>query len=244
MSLNPPVESSPAARNTGVEKLSLPDRLIAAVVSAIGYIFVMLVGRTLRIVRVGVDDGNPSPLGARRKAFVFWHGKLLTLSCTERNKPICVLVSRHRDGESIARALERLGFSTVRGSSTEGGMEGLFEMCTKAKEGWDLAITPDGPKGPRHRAQPGVLYLAQRAGVSIVPISCFTASRIALHTWDGLEIPLPFSRVVVMHGAPLEIPREPGALDVEEHTLMLERALVRAGEEARRYFVSAATGQA
>jgi len=218
--------------------------MIATLLGAIGYIFVMLVGRTLRVVRIGYAGEKASQSGPKRRAFVFWHGELLTQSCIERNKAICVLVSKHRDGESIARALERLGFSTVRGSSTDGGTEVLFEMCTKAKEGLDLAITPDGPIGPRHRAQPGVLYLAQRAGLSIIPTSCFTARRIALRTWDGFEIPLPFSRVVVTHGAPLEIPRESGALDIEEHTLMLEQALGRVCEEARRHFMSAAGGSA
>jgi lysophospholipid acyltransferase (LPLAT)-like uncharacterized protein len=237
---NLPTRSSSAGSSVTVEKLSLIDRFAASLVGTVGYLFVTLVGRTLRVERIGTENIERCQQGTKRKTFVFWHGELLTLAYTYRHKGICVLVSRHRDGESIARALQRLGFGTVRGSSTEGGLEGLFEMCTRVKEGWDLAITPDGPRGPRHRAQPGVLYLAQRTGVIIVPTACVTAHRIVLSTWDGFEIPLPFSRVVVAHGAPLEIPRELGGSAVEEYTRMLEQALAGVDEEARAYLVSKA----
>ena len=216
-------------------KLSLIDRFTATLVGMIAYLFVTLVGRTLRVEWIGARNVERCRQGTKRKAFAFWHGELLTLAYTHRNRGICVLVSRHRDGESIAVALRRLGFGIVRGSSTEGGFEGLFEMCTRAKEGLDLAITPDGPRGPRHRAQPGVLYLAQRTGVVIVPIACVAASRIVLNTWDRFQIPLPFSRVIIAHGAPLEIPRELGVSAAGEYTHILERALASVGEDARAH---------
>jgi lysophospholipid acyltransferase (LPLAT)-like uncharacterized protein len=201
----------------------------------IGYLFVTLVGRTLRVQWIGTENIERRQEGSERRAFAFWHGELLTLAYTHRNRGVCVLVSRHRDGESIAVALRRLGFRIVRGSSTEGGPEGLLEMCTRVKEGLDLAITPDGPRGPRHRAQPGVVYLAQRTGVIIVPTACVAESRIVLNTWDRFQIPLPFSRVIIAHGAPLEIPRELGVSATGEYMHVLEQALTSVGEEAEAY---------
>jgi lysophospholipid acyltransferase (LPLAT)-like uncharacterized protein len=218
-----------------VEKLSPIDRFTATLIGMIGYLFVTLVGWTLRVEWIGTENIERCQQGTKRRAFAFWHGELLALAYAHRNRGVCVLVSRHRDGESIAVALRRLGFRIVRGSSTEGGLEGLFEMCTRVKEGLDLAITPDGPRGPRHKAQPGVIYLAQRTGVIVVPTACVAANRIVLDTWDRFQIPLPFSRVIIAHGAPLEIPRELGVSAAGEYTHILERALASVGEEAQAY---------
>lgn len=217
---------------------------MAVLTGAVGYLFVTLVGRTLKIERVGSENIERYSEHTRRKTFVFWHGELLTLAHAHRNMGICVLVSRHRDGESIARALQWLGFRAVRGSSTDGGHESLFEMCARVKEGHDLAITPDGPRGPRHRAQPGVLYLAQRAGVDIVPTACVIAHRIVLNTWDHFEIPMPFSRVVIAYGTPIEITDELGFSSIEEYRRVLEQALARVGEEARSHLLSKTQGSA
>ncbi|MCX5800687.1 MAG: lysophospholipid acyltransferase family protein [Candidatus Eisenbacteria bacterium] len=224
-------------------KLSFIDRFAATLVGAVGYLIIALVWRTLRIEQIDTGDIERCPGETKRRIFVFWHGELLTLAYAHRNAGICVLVSRHRDGESIAKALQRLGFRVVRGSSTGGGLEGLFEMCTSVREGRDLAIAPDGPRGPRHMVQPGVLYLAQRAGVVVVPTACATARRIVLNTWDRFEIPLPFSRVVVAHGRPLEVPRDLGVSATEEHTRRLEEALAKVGEEARTRVLSTGRGR-
>jgi len=206
--------------------------------SAAGAMLVRLLGATWRVDRGGLTAFDAAIGRGERCIFAFWHARLLPLVWTHRGRGIMVLVSRHRDGELITRIIERLGFATARGSSTRGGEEGLMDMLRRAQEDRLLAITPDGPRGPAGALKPGIVYLASRSGVPIVPIA--TASRRCwkLRSWDRFRIPLPFTRVVVAYGAPIPVPpglegdaleswrvRVQGALDA--HTESVAR---RAGE--------------
>jgi hypothetical protein len=208
------------------------DRLIAATAGLVGAALVTLLGLSLRVEWLGPDDTVNGRAAAGRRIFAFWHGELLPLACTHRRRDICVLVSRHRDGECAARVLRRIGFQTARGSTSDAGLEGAFQMCASLKDGRDAAVAPDGPKGPRHRAQPGVVYLAQRTGASLVPVACQAERRVLLSTWDWLQVPLPFSRVVVVSQAAIRVPRQLSRADVETYRAMLEKALEEAGERA------------
>jgi len=136
----------------------------------------------------------------------FWHGQLLPLVYLKRGKGIYVLVSQGRDGEYIAQVIHRHGFRTVRGSSSRGGFRSLMEMVRRGVAGEALGITPDGPRGPRHRVQPGVLVVAQRAQVPILPMAVAAWPRRRLHSWDRFLIPLPFAKAVIVYGPPLRIP--------------------------------------
>jgi hypothetical protein len=215
-----------------VNRLSLFDRFIAAIVGLIGVAVVTLLGRSLRVEWLGPENAARTDGAGEKKIFTLWHGELLALAYTYRRRGICVLVSRHRDGECIARILRRLGFDTARGSTSNGGREGAFQMCRNLRNGRDLAVTPDGPKGPRHRVQPGVVYLAQRTGASLVPLACQAEKRLLLDTWDRFQIPLPFSRVVIVSQAPIKVPRDLSGSGIETYRAMLEDALAEAGERA------------
>ncbi|MBI4161777.1 MAG: DUF374 domain-containing protein [Acidobacteria bacterium] len=107
----------------------------------------------------------------RRFILAFWHGQLFLMPYAYPGGRIAVLISRHRDGEYISRTLEALGCRTARGSSSSGGGAALRELVRRYREGYDLAVTPDGPRGPRHRAQPGVIQAARLTGASIVPVA-------------------------------------------------------------------------
>src|SRR5207249_1270807 len=153
--------------------------------------------------------------------FAVWHARVLPLAWTHRGRGIVVLVSRHRDGQLIARIIERLGFATSRGSSTRGGEEGVMDMLRQAEGGRLIGITPDGPRGPAESLKPGLVYLASRSGLPIVPIA--TASRRCwrLRSWDRFRVPRPFTRVLVAYGEPIPVP--PG---IEGETLEAWRARV------------------
>jgi lysophospholipid acyltransferase (LPLAT)-like uncharacterized protein len=206
--------------------------MVAAAAGLAGAAVVMLLGRSLRVEWSGPGGTSCGQAPGGRKIFTFWHGELLPLACTHRTRDVCVLVSRHRDGECIARVLRRLGFLTARGSTSDAGREGAFQMCASLRNGRDAAVAPDGPKGPRHRVQPGVVYLAQRTGACLVPTACLAERRLLLGTWDRFQIPLPFSRVAVVNGAPISVPRRLSDADVEVYRATLETALEEAGERA------------
>ncbi len=215
-----------------MKRLSVLDRLMAAAAGLAGAAVVMLLGRSLRVQWIGAGDTSSHNGAEGRKIFAFWHGELLALAYTHRKRDICVLVSRHRDGECIARVLRRLGFHTARGSTSDAGREGAFQMCGSLRNGRDAAVAPDGPKGPRHRVQPGIVYLAQRTGASLIPTACKADRRLLLGTWDKFQVPLPFSRVAVVCEAPIMVPRRLTESDVEKYRAMLENALEEAGERA------------
>ncbi len=122
-------------------------------------------------------------------------------------RPTAILVSQHRDGEYIARIAARLGFRVVRGSATRGGPRAFRELIAALADGWNVAITPDGPRGPRRQVKSGVVELARRSGMAILPVA-FAAARVRVlqRSWDGLFLPLPGSPAAYVWGEPLRIP--------------------------------------
>ena len=158
---------------------------------------------TLRVTRIGLDNIEAARVNAGNTLLVVWHGRLLPLVYVHRNEGINVLVSTHQDGEYIARVIHGLGFSTSRGSSTRGGIRALRELMGAGNERRDLAITPDGPRGPGEKVQPGVIYLAKRLGLPIVPIGVSTRPSIRARSWDRFMIPMPFARCIVVYGEPV-----------------------------------------
>jgi lysophospholipid acyltransferase (LPLAT)-like uncharacterized protein len=137
--------------------------------------------------------------------YCFTHGVLLPLAFTHRRRGIQVLISESRDGEMIARVVERLGFGTVRGSSSRGGLRALAELIARGREGRDLAVTPDGPRGPRGSAEPGAVIVAAKAGVPLVPVGVAAGAAWRAKSWDRFLVPKPFARVWVVYGTAIGV---------------------------------------
>ncbi len=131
--------------------------------------------------------------------YAFQHRDLLLLAIQRTDSGIAVMSSKSKDGELIARPLARLGFLTVRGSSSSGGAEALRQLIKLAKTN-SLAITPDGPKGPAGSVSPGVLQLAYLAKIPIIPVSAQATKQWELNTWDRLRVPKPFSTLKANYG--------------------------------------------
>ena len=146
-----------------------------------------------------------------------WHGELLPLLWHHRAQGIRILVSEHRDGEIIARVAARLGFGAVRGSTTRGGGRALLGLVRELEGGHDVAVTPDGPRGPAHQYAPGALVAAQRAGVPVVPVGAYASRAWRMRSWDRFMVPQPFARVVVAYGEPTWV-RAEGARDAAAET--------------------------
>jgi lysophospholipid acyltransferase (LPLAT)-like uncharacterized protein len=139
--------------------------------------FIRALGRTLRIDTVHGEAVAERWRTGQASIVAFWHGRQLMLPlATYGGRGLDILISRHRDGELISRAMQSFGFSSVRGSTTRGGSTALKGLIERGRAGRDLAVTPDGPKGPRHVVQPGVIHLAKMTGLPIVPLT-FGASK-------------------------------------------------------------------
>ncbi len=177
-------------------------------IGRLGSLLVRLWGRTLRITWRVPPSVRELEHGGEHLIYSFWHGHILTLTYGYRGREIVVLVSRHGDGEIISQILHRLGYGTVRGSSTRGGLRALLEMARDGRRGHPLGVTPDGPRGPRHVLQPGVLVIAQKSGLPIVPMSVGMRRGRLLDSWDRFQLPYPFSRVLVLLGDPIHVPPE------------------------------------
>lgn len=131
-----------------------------------------------------------------------WHGQMLVPLWHHRGQDIGILISEHRDGEIIAQIAESLRLHTVRGSTSRGGGRALIGLVRALGDGRDVAITPDGPRGPAGSFAPGALVAAQRAGAPIVAIGVHAPQAWRLKSWDRFIIPKPFSRVHIAYSKP------------------------------------------
>jgi lysophospholipid acyltransferase (LPLAT)-like uncharacterized protein len=167
--------------------------------------------------------------------FMVWHGRLLPLTYLHRAEGLVALISRSADGEVIARVVEHWGYQVVRGSSSRGGTVALRELVRHARAGRSLAITPDGPRGPRQKMKPGALLAAQLTGAPLIPSAAGTARAWWFEGWDRFLVPKPFARIHVAYGAPVVVPRDADAAELARIGGAVEESmngLVRAVDQA------------
>ena len=197
-----------------------------AVVGLTGRYALRALFRTLRVQ----STGQHHVVSLRQKGtpviFVFWHGRLLPLVHVHRSEGTVVLVSKHHDGDYVAGLLRHFGFGTVRGSSTRGGVQGLKGLIRAAHKGLDLAITPDGPRGPNRELKLGALTAARITGLPLVPIGVGVTSAWRAGSWDELVVPKPFSTVHVAYGRPRFVPRHADQAEIDEVAGSLESGLI------------------
>jgi lysophospholipid acyltransferase (LPLAT)-like uncharacterized protein len=173
------------------------------------------------------NSGLADVQDARPVIFCLWHNRLAISMIVHRRHPrkLAALVSASKDGALLAAVLGRFGVEQVRGSSSRRGPQALLELTNHAKRGYDLAVTPDGPKGPRYVVQHGVIALAQVTGLPIIPVTCNTQPKICLKSWDRFQIPLPFSRCELILNEPIFVPREADEARREERRSALQACL-------------------
>ena len=165
-----------------------------------GVTLIRLLAMTWRM-RPANDEGlRAARASGQRVIFTLWHGELLPLLWHHRKQGVAVVISEHRDGEIIAQIAERLGYTTVRGSSSRGGGRALIGLMRAVEGGRDGAVTPDGPRGPAHVFAPGAAIAAQRTGVPLLPIRASATRAWRLKSWDRFLVPKPFATVRVVYG--------------------------------------------
>jgi lysophospholipid acyltransferase (LPLAT)-like uncharacterized protein len=199
---------------------------------------VRALGATLRFRSDGLEALEPLWAARRPVLYAVWHARILMipwlnarLARTHGARPVRVLASRSRDGELVARWVTRFGLRVVRGSSSRGGAEALRELAAAVRAGEDVAVVPDGPRGPSEVLQPGLVVLAALTGAPVVPVGFAARPARRLASWDRFMVPLPFARAAAVFGKPFAVAR-----DAERETARadLERALREVTETADR----------
>jgi len=192
-------------------------------------ILIRAVGRSLRLEvedRAGIlTRGRPNCIWA------FWHNRMWVIPYIHElwagHVPGAILTSPSGDGQIIADACAEFGFDAARGSSSKPlkGLAALILLADKLKEGRDVGITPDGPRGPRYQIQPGIIKLAQLTGSAIVPVRVIYSRALRFKTWDHFMIPLPFSRVRIIFEPLIHCPRQSSPEAFEALRLQLQNQL-------------------
>jgi lysophospholipid acyltransferase (LPLAT)-like uncharacterized protein len=180
-------------------------------ISRAGAWYFRFVARTTSWQIEGADQLSLFGQGDKPCIVVFWHETLPSMPVfwlrAGSRRPATVLASRHRDGRLIAMAVENFGISVVAGSSSRGGAAGLRALVNALRAGQHVGLTPDGPRGPRRVAAPGVAQLAALSGASVLPCAASTKFALRTRSWDRMRLPLPFGRGRLVCGPLIHVPR-------------------------------------
>jgi lysophospholipid acyltransferase (LPLAT)-like uncharacterized protein len=212
------------------------DKILLAIVPRFYSLALGLFSLTIR--KKALYAERPQEFWDRSQRIIgaFWHQRLLMMPFIPFRGRAGMLISQHLDGEFIARAVKPFGIDSVRGSTTRGSLSALRGMVRYYQNGGNLAITPDGPQGPRHKVQMGVIELAKQTGAPLFPVAYGASRKKVFNSWDHFVLPLPFSKVVFLWGEPVFVPRNSDREQMERKRLELEDRLLRITEEADRLF--------
>lgn len=193
-----------------------------------------LIGKTTKFTVIGEENYKKikGPV-----IFAFWHNRIFLSIYYYRyilkRKNICVLTSPSRDGEILTKLVNKLGFSQARGSSKHYGKNALTTMLKSLEKGFDSAIVPDGPQGPKYKVKEGVVRIARKTGIPLIPVVYNASRKKVLSTWDSFIFPLPFSRAVLIYGEPIFISSD---VSDEEYRNLLEKRLEDITRNADEFF--------
>ena len=210
------------------------DSWRARVLIVLGFWLYRLWARTLRLK---VEDPNGVVALVRQQPVIFaiWHNRLLMLprvfDPTFPTRQSYGLISASRDGDLIARFIERSGYGTIRGSSSRKGVIALRQLVDTLAADGNVLVTPDGPRGPVYQTSQGLVFLAQKSGAPVVPIHMEYSSCWRLKSWDRFVVPRPFATLRAIFGTPLTVPPIENAEQFEAERLRLQNAMMSLVEQ-------------
>jgi len=201
-----------------------------------GWLLILLLGKLCSVKIIGKQRIDRLYKEKARIIYAIWHGRILLPIYIRKGEGITAMVSLHEDGEMIAQTLYRLGYHTVRGSSTRGGKNAFHEMVEVLKNGGTAAIMPDGPKGPRHKFKSGAIYLALQADAYIVPVTFSCKKKIEFKSWDRFNLITPFSKAIYIYGIPMKVPTDLTPAGIEDFKNKIEKIMIDYERWADEYF--------
>ena len=207
--------------------LTRGQRAQAAFIAAVGSPLIAALGRTLRWQVDGYEHYDAMRRRGEQPIFAFWHGRILPATLFWRDRGIVVMTSENFDGEWIARIVRRFGYGIARGSTSRGGARALAQLRREMRAGKSAAFTLDGPRGPARTAQPGAVWLSGLTGNPILPFHIEAARYWAADSWDGTQMPKPFSPVAVAIGEPIGVEVTATEAEREAARVALETTLAR-----------------
>jgi lysophospholipid acyltransferase (LPLAT)-like uncharacterized protein len=224
---------APAATEStpGRHRFSLRQRIVLRIIIFFGYWFIRLIGPTLRL-SVSCEEGAQQTLGERPLITSFWHACIIPCTYVFRDCGVRVMSSNSYDGEYMGRIIHKFGFVAVKGSSSRNAVRALLGLRRALQEGWTVAFSLDGPRGPRYKVKPGPVSLARSSGVPLSMFHIALDRAWVLNTWDRLIIPKPFSRVLLRFGKLVPVPADATDEDIERYTTELQASLDRVCEFA------------
>jgi lysophospholipid acyltransferase (LPLAT)-like uncharacterized protein len=221
--------TSPAQPDTGPRRFTLRQRIILRIIIGLGYWVIRLIGPTLR-VSVSYEDGAQETMEQRPLIGSFWHSCIIPATYICRGLGVRVMSSNSYDGEYMGRIIRRFGFVAVKGSSSRNAVRALLGLRRALQEGWTVAFTLDGPRGPRHKVKPGPVALARSSSVPLTMFHAAVDKAWVLNSWDRMMIPMPFSRVLIRFGRLIPVPASATDEDIERYTAELQASLDRVCE--------------
>ena len=206
-------------------RFSALQRIKIKIVSWIGSWAIALIGASLRWEAKGFEHLEEIHRKGQRAIFTFWHGRIFPATWYWRNRGIVVMTSLNFDGEIIAACIRRHGYGAARGSSSRAGLRALAEMVREIRNDNDVAFTIDGPRGPRHVAKQGPVILARKTGAGIFCFHIALRRKIQLRSWDGFQIPLPFTRATVFAAPAIWIPPDADEVSLRSYHERMQTVL-------------------
>ncbi len=200
--------------------------------SALAYAYSVFLGWTTRVYWFKTDEFLQLEKEGKNYIYAIWHNQQLFLLYPYRGQKICSLISLSDDGEYIARVLPHFGMKAVRGSTTRGGARALIKLMNIAQAGYHPMLTPDGPRGPIYQVQPGILFLAKKTGLPIIPVGSALSCKIKVGSWDRMRVPLPFGSTALTYGKAIYV-TEQSDMDAVAHALKAE--LDKATDHSERF---------
>jgi lysophospholipid acyltransferase (LPLAT)-like uncharacterized protein len=225
------IRETPAAEVAPGPRFSLRQRIILRIIITAGYWFIRLVGPTLRVC-VSREEGAQQTVAQRPLIGSFWHACIIPATYMCRNLGVRVMSSNSYDGEYMGRIIRKFGFVAVKGSSSRNAVRALLGLRRALQEGWSVAFTLDGPRGPRYKVKPGPVALARSSGVPMTTFHMAVDRAWVLNSWDRMMIPKPFSRVLMRFGKLIEVPRDASDEELERYQKELQDSLDRVREFA------------
>ena len=205
----------------------LGKRIIEAIAPSLAYWYIRLLQATVRRRYLNREVLDRAVSRSDAQIYVFWHSRLVFMRFGWFGDKGIVLQSQHRDSRMLGRVMSRFGLGQVWGSTTRGGMSAVRGVLRKIKDGYSLAIAPDGPRGPQRRVQPGVITIARMSGVPIVPMTYSARPSRRLGSWDRMTLPFPFGRALFVYGEPMTVDRHADEAEQERLRVALEDELNR-----------------